>query len=108
MQQFTVRYFLNLTGTILTLYWHFRHWGDFTRNANGRRTELDNYLIVRRIETDRYFSLYYFTSILTAIQFFRLIVAFRLSRTFGPMAKTLVYMFVDVFKFLGLFFSIFI
>ena len=108
VKQFTLRFNLNIISTLMVLYWHQRHWSDFTDDVGELKEELRNYEIIQRIENDPYFNIYYFTSILTSIQFFRLIIAFRLNRTFGPMAKTLGSMAMDIFKFLAIFFSIFI
>ena len=107
VQQFTLRFMINMMGSLIVVYWHARHWIIFEESLNTQSGN-QKYAIIQTMQNDIYFNIFYTVSVLTAFQFFRLILAFKLNRLFGPMAKTMASMFLDVVQFLGLFFSIFI
>lgn len=90
------------------IYWNYKHWTEYIKVDPNIRDEAKDYQIFQNMEDDSYFNIHAVLAILVGFQFLRLVVAFRLNRLFGPMAKTIGYMLVDVFKFLFLFFTIFI
>lgn len=108
MQQFTIRFVINIIGAVMVIYWQWRHWIDFSDDVEAENRNREKFIVLQKMQNDSYFNIYYHISILNAIQFFRLMLAFRLNRLFGPMAKTMASMFVDVLQFLGLFFTIFV
>ncbi|CAI2385480.1 unnamed protein product [Moneuplotes crassus] len=108
VKQFTLRFIINILTTIMVLYWHYRFWIDFSSGVAASNDAQRKNIILQNMRNDGFFNIHYFASLLTALQFFRLLIAFRLNRLFGPMAKTIGSMLFNIIQFLCIFFSVFI
>lgn len=93
---------------VLVIYWHWRFWIDFSTDVTAITEGQRKFQILQNMQHDDYFNIHYFAAVLTGLQFFRLLIAFRLNRLFGPMAKTIASMLFDIAQFLCIFFAVFI
>ena len=98
----------NTVSLIIVIIWSIKHYSDYNEIDTQKREEGHEYQIIQRMEDDDNFSIHFVLAVLVGFQFLRLILAFRLNRNFGPMAKTIAFMIYDILKFLFLFFTIFV
>ena len=94
---------LNAITTLLTVYWMGKYFGDYSINLGGVDSDLRTATILRRMSNDSYFNFNYFVATVVGIQFVRILLLLKAHRTFGPMIKTIFFMFYDLSVFLVIF-----
>ena len=105
---FTFQMLINIACFIIVTFWVIMHFAEFKNNLSGLSDSEKATKLIERMEASKIFGLNYILAILVSIQFMRLVSTLQVSRTFGPMVKTLGSMLVDGAIFLLLYVFIFI
>ena len=98
---------LNTASSITIIVWLIKYFGDYAQDLDSYREELRVSVALQRMENDEAFNIKVVLALLIAFQFGRLVLAFQVSRTFGPMVKILGSMLYDVMVFIFLYAAIF-
>ena len=104
----SAEFMLNLSNSILVIYWVLNHYLSFTSNLSDYRYELRAYIIIQRMNDAAYFNLKIWNAANIALQFSRLVFSLQVSKTFGPMVKILASMLLNVAIFMLLFAALFL
>lgn len=108
IKTFTFQMLINIACSIIVTFWIIMHFAEF-KSGLGELSESEQATkLIKRMDDSEIFGLNYILAALVSIQFMRLVSTLQVSRTFGPMVKTLGSMLVDGAIFLLLYVFIFI
>ena len=108
VQGFTAELMLNLTNSVLVIYWVMNHYCKYAINLNDYPYYQRAYVVIDRMNNDNYFNIKLWNASNIALQFTRVVFSLQVSKTFGPMVKILGSMLLDVTIFMLLFAALFL